>query len=51
MDRQLDEIWGSMLTYGIASDDEIKLVTFINGYTIDVLNDIIYARIGYRSIY
>lgn len=35
---------------GIATDDEIKLVTDINGLTEETLNDIIYARTGYHSI-
>ena len=34
----------------IATKDEIRLVTCINGYTADTLNNILYARTGYRSV-
>lgn len=50
MNKQLDEVWDLMITYGIATDNEIKLVTNINGYNMEALNDIIYARTGYRDI-
>lgn len=50
MDKQLDEVWDLIITYGIATDDEIRLVTNINGYNMEALNDIIYAKTGYRDI-
>lgn len=50
MDKQLNEVWDLIITYGIATDDEIRLVTNINGYNMEALNDIIYARTGYRDI-
>ena len=34
----------------IATEDEISLVTEINGCSIDTLNDILYARTGYRDL-
>lgn len=34
----------------IATEDEISLVTEINGYSIDTLNDILYARTGYQDL-
>lgn len=32
------------------TDDELRLVTNINGSNLDVLNDCIFARYGYRDI-
>jgi len=46
----LADIWDYLVDMGIATDDEIKLVTDINGLTEETLNDIIYARTGYHSI-
>ena len=45
-----NELWTLIAEYGIATDSEIDLVTDINGNSIETLNDIIYARTGYRDI-
>lgn len=34
---------------GIATDEEIDLVTKINGYNLEIINDIIYVRTGCRN--
>jgi len=48
--NQLDELWDEIIELGIATKDELRLVTAINGYNGETLNDVIYARTGYRSI-
>ena len=50
MDKKVDEVWDLLIEYGVATQEELELVTYINGYNIDTLNDIIYARTGYRDI-
>jgi len=45
----LDEICNELEEMGIVTFKELQLVTNINGYTFNTLNDIIYARTGYRS--
>ena len=45
-----DTIWDAIIELGIATEEELKLVTAINGYNSDTLNDIIYVRTGYRNI-
>ena len=44
------ELWTRIVEYGIATEQEIDLVTDICGYNEKVLNDIIFARTGYRDI-
>lgn len=44
------KLWDAIIENGIATEDELQLVTDIIGYTLDTLNDVIYARTGYRSI-
>lgn len=44
-----DEIWEELIARCIATEDEIRLVTDINGYTEEALMDILYARTGYRN--
>lgn len=44
------EIWEMIIEYGIAKEEELQLITSINGYNEKTLNDVIYARTGYRNI-
>ena len=50
MDKEVNEVWDLLIEYGIATQEELELVTCINGYNIDTLNDVIYVRTGYRDI-
>ena len=50
MNRNIEDVWGLLVDMEIATDEELQLVTSINGYNIDTLNDIIYARTGYHDI-
>ena len=38
-----------LLTYGIATEDEIELVEGINGSSEETYNDILFVRTGYRD--
>ena len=46
----INTLWTRLEVYGIATEEEIDLVTNINGYSEETLNDILYARTGYRDI-
>ena len=50
MAQELINLWDYMIEQGIATDDELRLVTSINGMNIDTLNDVLYVRTGYRDI-
>ena len=50
MDKKVDEVWDLLIEYGVATQEELELITCINGYNIDTLNDVIYARTDYRNI-
>lgn len=50
MNYTIGQVWDLLLQYDIATEDELKLVTTINGYNIEALEDILYARTGLRSI-
>lgn len=39
-----------IIDYGIATDEEIELVTSLNGYTEETLDDIVYVRTGYQDL-
>lgn len=44
------ELFNRIIEEGIATESEINLVTDITGYSMEILNQIIYARTGYRDI-
>ena len=50
MAQELVELWDYMIEQSIATDDELRLVTSIDGMNIDTLNDVLYVRTGYRDI-
>ena len=43
-------MWDMLTELGIATDEEIGLVTALNGRNEKVLNDILYVRTGYRNL-
>lgn len=49
-DNDAARVWDYIINNGIATEDELQLVTDINGYSVDTLNDVLYARTGYRDI-
>ena len=46
----LNEIYDFIVDYNIATTEELKLVTNINGYNLKALNDIIEVRTGYHDM-
>jgi len=43
------EMWERLIDEGIATEDELQLVTDICGYTERALLDVLYFRTGYRN--
>ena len=50
MANKKDEIFDFLTGNGIATEDEVRLVTCINGYSETSLNDILYARLAYHDV-
>jgi len=50
MFKKENEIYEYIVDKGIASEEALNLITSINGYSVDTLNDVIYALTGYRSM-
>jgi len=44
------EIYDYLIEAGIATKEELNLVTNINGWNKTALNDVLYSRTGYRNI-
>lgn len=45
----VDEAWDYLIDNEIVSEETLKVVTNINGYSIETLEDVLYAVAGYRS--
>lgn len=43
------KLWDFIVDNNIATEDEVTLVTYINGWSEETMTDIIYARTGLRS--
>ena len=50
MENEINKIWDYIIENEIATEDELKLITNINGYNIESLNSVIYAKTGYHDI-
>ena len=47
---ELHEYWLYLVEAGIATEAELRLVTYIIGYSVETLDKVLYVRTGYRSI-
>ena len=45
-----DQIHDTLIELNIATEEEIALVTSINGINEETYNDILFVRTGYRSL-
>lgn len=48
--NELEYLVDIMVELGICNDDEVRLVSAINGYSLESMLDILYVRTGYRSL-
>ena len=49
MNAKTDKLWDRIVNAGIASEDTLKVITAINGFSVETLNDVIYAVSGLRN--
>ena len=49
MNLFFNTLWDNLLEYGLATEEELQLVTSINGSSIQSLESVLYVRTGYRD--
>ena len=49
MNQQIEKLWDLIVNYDLATEQSLQLVTHLNGYTLETMEDILYALTGYRS--
>ncbi|MBQ0014752.1 MAG: hypothetical protein KBS82_05470 [Oscillospiraceae bacterium] len=45
----ITEAWDLLVESGTVSNETLEIITSINGYSEDTLNDVLYVTTGYRS--
>lgn len=45
-----NEMWDFLIENNIAREETLRVVTNINGFSIETLNDVLYSETGYRDI-
>ena len=50
IEQSWEQIWDYLSDNEIATEDELRLITSINGCNEDSLNAVLYVRTGYRSV-
>lgn len=48
--KRTTKLYNYLIDYGFFTNEELNLMTNINGYNIATLNNCIYSRYGYRDI-
>ena len=48
--NDVNVLWDELLDQELFTYDELKLITSINGLSVETLNDAIFARYGYRDL-
>ena len=49
MNKELNKLWDLLVNYELASEESLKLVTCVNGYSLETLERVLYALTGYHS--
>ena len=47
---EVHEYWLYLVEAGIATEAELRLVTYILGYSVETLDKVLFVRTGYRFI-
>ena len=45
-----EDLWEHLTGNGLATEEELQLITSINGYNLDSLESVLYCRTGCRTL-
>ena len=49
MNKQIEKLWDLIVNYELATESTLQLVTRLNGYTLETMENVLYALNGYHS--
>ena len=47
--KEIERMWEWLVEMNVATEEELSLITDINGYNMEVLNHVLFFRTGYRD--
>lgn len=50
MNKEIEILWDFLVDNQIATEKELELITYINGYNLKSLNDVLEVRTGYKDL-
>lgn len=50
MDKKMNEMFDLLIEYSVATQEELELMTCLDGYNVDAFNDVMYAITDYPLI-
>lgn len=50
MDKNINEMFDLLIEYSVATQEDLELMTCLDGYNVDAFNDVIYAITDYPLI-
>lgn len=50
MEKEINKLWDYLIENSYATENELQLVTNINGYNLDSLESVLYVRTGYHTL-
>lgn len=49
MNKQIDKLWDLLVNYELASESTLQLITRLNGYSLETMENVLYVLTGYHS--
>jgi hypothetical protein len=49
MNKELNKLWDLLVNYELASEETLQLITRLNGYSLETMENVLYALTGYHS--
>lgn len=49
MNKPIEKLWDLLVNYELATESTLQLITRLNGYTLETMENVLYALTGYRS--
>ena len=49
MNKQIEIIWDLLVNFELATEATLQLITRLNGYNLETMENVLYALTGYHS--
>ncbi len=49
MNKPIEKLWDLIVNYELATESTLQLITRLNGYNVETLENVLYALTGFQS--